>query len=186
MKNYRFGTPAPFPLLVIFMFMMVVSMFGQSDSSSLSGTVTDASGAVVIDAKVAVRNAATSAERSITTNEGGGFTVTNLASGDYSVRVEKSGFETTTLSDVHLDPSIGRRIDVAMKIGNTTTEVTVQAGVNTVQTESGSVGQLITQEQVKNIQLNGRNPLYLAQMEPVSCATTPWRPSASALITLSM
>jgi hypothetical protein len=166
MKNYRFGTPAVSLLLAIFLFVIVAPLFAQSDSSSLSGTITDSSGAVVTDAKVTVRNAATSAERSITTNEGGGFTLTNLASGDYSVRVEKSGFETTTLSNVHLDPSIGRRIDVAMKIGNTTTEVTVQAGVNTVQTESGSLGQLITQEQVKDIQLNGRNPLYLAQMEP--------------------
>jgi len=113
-----------------------------------------------------VRNNATLAERTIASNESGSFTLTNLAPGDYRVRVEKSGFETTTLNDVHLDPSIGRRIDVAMRIGNTTTEVTVEAGANTVQTESGSLGQLITQEQVKNIQLNGRNPLYLAQMEP--------------------
>src|SRR4051794_32820584 len=53
-----------------------------------------------------------------------------------------------------------------MKAGETSTSVTVTASANSVQTESGSVGQLITQEQVKNIQLNGRNPLYLAQMEP--------------------
>ena len=53
-----------------------------------------------------------------------------------------------------------------MKVGDTKTEVTVEAGVNTIQTESASVGQLVTQEQVKSIQLNGRNPLYLAQMEP--------------------
>ena len=53
-----------------------------------------------------------------------------------------------------------------MKVGTTSTEVNVEAGVNTVQTESGSVGQLITQEQVKSIQLNGRNPIYLSQLEP--------------------
>ena len=67
---------------------------------------------------------------------------------------------------MHVDPSIGRRVDIAMKVGDTKTEVTVEAGVNTIQTESASVGQLVTQEQVKSIQLNGRNPLYLAQMEP--------------------
>ena len=154
-------------LLWMVMFLLAIApACAQSDSSSLSGTVTDSSGALVMQAKITVRNAATLAERSIATNDNGSFTLTNLSSGDYSVRVEKSGFETINLSDVHLDPSIGRRIDVTLKIGSATTEVTVQAGVNTVQTESGSVGQLITEEQVKNIQLNGRNPLYLAQMEP--------------------
>jgi hypothetical protein len=138
----------------------------QSDNSSLSGSVTDVSGALVPDARVAVRNNATHAERSITTSESGTFTLTNLAPGDYSVRVEKAGFETTMLGDVHVDPNIGRRIEISMKVGSATTEVRVEAGANTVQTESSSVGQLITQEQVKNIQLNGRNPLYLAQMEP--------------------
>jgi len=109
---------------------------------------------------------ATGAERSITTNEAGGFTLTNLPSGNYSVRVENKGFQTTTLSDVRLDPSIGRRIEIPMKVGDTTIEVTVEAGANVVQTESGSVGQLVTEDQVKSIQLNGRNPLYLSQLEP--------------------
>jgi len=166
MKNQRLSIPVVLLLIAVFMFAINDRMFAQTDTSSLSGTVTDATGAVVPDAKVTARNTATLAERSIGTNAGGEFTLTNLAPGDYTVRVEKAGFETTNLNDVRLDPNIGRRVDVSMKVGTTTTEVTVQAGVNTVQTESGSVGQLITQEQVKNIQLNGRNPLYLAQMEP--------------------
>jgi len=166
MKNQRLSIPVVLLLIAVFMFAINGRMFAQTDTSSLSGTVTDASGALVTDAKVTVHNTATLAERSISTNSSGDFILTNLVPGDYTVRVEKSGFETTTLSDVHLDPNIGRRLDVSMKIGATTTEVTVQAGVNTVQTESGSVGQLISQEQVKSIQLNGRNPLYLAQMEP--------------------
>ena len=84
----------------------------------------------------------------------------------YTIRVTKAGFQATTLNDVHVDPNIGRRVDIAMKVGDTTISITVEASANTVQTESGAVGQLITQEQVKNIQLNGRNPIYLSQMEP--------------------
>ncbi|HKO20235.1 MAG TPA: carboxypeptidase-like regulatory domain-containing protein, partial [Acidobacteriaceae bacterium] len=134
MKNYRFSIPAALLLIVVSILAINGSLFAQTDTSSLSGTVTDATGAVVPDAKVTARNNATLAERAIGTNAGGEFTLTNLAPGDYTVRVEKSGFETTSLSDVRLDPNIGRRIDVSMKIGATTTEVTVQAGVNTVQT----------------------------------------------------
>jgi Carboxypeptidase regulatory-like domain/TonB-dependent Receptor Plug Domain len=135
-------------------------------SSSLAGTVLDSSGAVVANAKVTVHNNATLTDRDAISNEAGNFTITNLAPGVYSMHVEAAGFQTTTLNDVHLDPNIGRHVDFAMKIGNNTTSVTVEALANTVQTESGSVGQLITPEQVKSIQLNGRNPLYLSQMEP--------------------
>ena len=143
-----------------------ISAGAQSDTSSLTGTVTDSSGAAIPNAKVIVRNDATHIERISMSNEGGNFNLTNLASGNYSIRVEATNFQTTTLDGVHIDPSIGRRVDISMKVGDTKTEVTVEAGVNPIQTESASVGQLVDQEQVKNIQLNGRNPLYLAQMEP--------------------
>jgi hypothetical protein len=165
-KNTRFGIRVFLLFVAVCTFAIGTSTFAQSDSSSLTGSVTDVSGALVPDAKITVRDNATNAERSITSNESGSFTLTNLAPGDYSVRVEKAGFETTTLHDMHLDPSIGRRIEISMKVGSATIEVNVEAGVNTVQTESSSVGQLVTQEQVKSIQLNGRNPLYLSQLEP--------------------
>jgi Carboxypeptidase regulatory-like domain/TonB-dependent Receptor Plug Domain len=160
-------------MVMVCLFMAATSILAQSDTSSISGTVTDTSGALVPNAQITIHNNATLADRTIASNESGAFTLTNLAPGDYSVRVTKTGFQTTTLNDVHLDPSIGRKIDIAMKIGDTSVTVTVEAGVNTVQTESGAVGQLITQEQVKNIQLNGRNPLYLAQMEPGVVRTNP-------------
>ncbi len=117
-------------------------------------------------ANITLRNNATRAEIHATSNDSGNFTVPNLPSGTYGMHVEAAGFQTTELSDIRVDPNIGRRIDVAMKVGDTATSVTVEANANVVQTESGAVGQLITQEQVKNIQLNSRNPIYLAQMEP--------------------
>jgi hypothetical protein len=160
-------------MAIVFLLVSATSVLAQSDTSSISGTVTDTSGALVPNAQVTIHNNATLADRTISSNESGAFTLTNLAPGDYSVRATKSGFQTTTLNDVHLDPSIGRRIDIAMKVGDTTVTITVEAGANTVQTESGAVGQLITQEQVKNIQLNGRNPLYLSQMEPGVVRTNP-------------
>lgn len=123
-------------------------------------------GAVVPNAKITIRNPATRSEQIVTSNESGNFTVTNIPSGVYSVRVEAKSFATVIMNDVGVDPSIGRRIDITLKAGNIDTEITVDAGANALQTESASVGQLITQEQVKSIQLNGRNPIYLSQMEP--------------------
>lgn len=115
----------------------------QSDTSSLSGTVTDTTGAVVPNAKVVVHNSATRTDRDTITNGDGNFNITNLAPGDYSIRVDSSGFQATTLDNVHVDPSIGRRVDIAMHVGDANTSITVQAGVNAIQTESAAVGQLV-------------------------------------------
>ena len=155
-----------FVLLIAMVFAIRSIALSQSDTSSLSGTVTDTSGAALPNAKVHVTSNDTHLEHTTLSNESGSFNLTNLPPGNYAIRVEAANFQTTTISDVHVDPSIGRRVDISMKVGQTTTEVTVEAGVNGIQTESASVGQLVTQEQVKSIQLNGRNPLYLAQMEP--------------------
>jgi hypothetical protein len=159
------------PLLVVLALLALVlpsysPLLAQSDSSSLSGAVSDPSGAVIPNAKITIRNNATGAERVITTNGGGNFTVPDVQSGNYTVRIESTGFRSVTLTDVHVDPSIGRRVDINLMPGETTSMVTVVAGANNVQTESAAVGQLVTQEQVKSVQLNGRNPLYLSQMEP--------------------
>ncbi len=140
--------------------------YAQSSSSSISGTVTDATGAVVPDAKVTVRNESTGQESVVTTSGSGAYTFPNLAIGSYTVRVEAKGFSTAVQQGTHLDPNIGARYDVALKTGESSTSITVQASANALQTESASVGQLVTTEQVKSIQLNGRNPLYLSQLEP--------------------
>ncbi|WP_263356515.1 TonB-dependent receptor [Acidicapsa ligni] len=140
--------------------------YAQSDTSSVSGTITDSSGAVIANAKVTIRNDATGAERSTTLNGSGAYTITNLAPGSYTIRAEAEGFATAVRSGNRLDPNIGSRIDLVLKPGNTSATVTVEADANTLQTESAASGQLVTSEQVKTIQLNGRNPLYLSQLEP--------------------
>jgi hypothetical protein len=153
-------------LSLVFIGTLSPNLLAQSDTSSLSGTVSDPTGAVVRDAKISIHNVSTGSDRSTVTNDSGNFTLTNAQPGSYTVRVEATGFGAVTLNDVTLDPAIGRRIDVTLKAGDVSANVTVEASANSVQTESSTVGQLITQEQVKNIQLNGRNPLYLSQLEP--------------------
>jgi hypothetical protein len=152
---------------------LALSAVAQSDSTSVSGTVADASGAVLPNAKVTVRNEATGTEQSITSNETGQYTIPNVRPGTYTVTVEANGFQTYKTSGVLVDASIPKQVNAAMKVGDAGISVNVEANVNTVQTESAVLGQLVTQEQVKSIQLNGRNPLYLAQMEPGVIRTVP-------------
>src|SRR2546430_15297306 len=98
----------------------------QSDTSSLSGTVTDPSGAVVPGAIVSARTDANGQIRNAPTNSVGAYTITNLPTGGYTVTVEAKGFQTAVQQGTHIDPSIGARLDVALKSGNTSTTVTVQ------------------------------------------------------------
>jgi hypothetical protein len=121
-------------LALLCLFLTGLPLHAQSDTSSLSGTVADASGAVVPSANITLNNQATRAEIHATTNSSGSYTITNLPTGAYTMRVEAPGFQTTNLSDIRVDPNIGRRIDVTMRVGDTTTSVTVEANANTVQT----------------------------------------------------
>src|ERR1700760_2268491 len=81
-------------LITGFLLLPSPSLYGQADTSSASGTITDSSGALVPNAKVVIHNEATGAERTATTNAGGAYTVPNLTPGSYTVRVEASGFQT--------------------------------------------------------------------------------------------
>ncbi|WP_446743717.1 carboxypeptidase regulatory-like domain-containing protein [Silvibacterium acidisoli] len=155
-----------FALSLGLMFLAPFAAHPQSDNASISGTVSDTAGAVLPRATVTIRNEATNEIRTTTTNDAGTYNVTNLSPGSYTIRVEAQGFQTYVQSHAHLDPSIGSRIDASLKVGSSSETVNVVANANTIQTQTASVGQLVTQQQVQSIQLNGRNPMYLAQLEP--------------------
>jgi hypothetical protein len=138
----------------------------QSDTTSVSGNITDSTGAGIPHATVTVRNEATNAERATTADDVGFYTITNLSPGDYTIRIEATGFESFIQTTNHIDPNNGARINAALKVGSQSTTVTIAANGNTIQTETATVEQLVTEEQVQSIQLNGRDPLYLAQLEP--------------------
>jgi len=141
-------------------------LVGQSDATSVQGLVRDPSGAVIVRALVIVENEATGAERRAATNEAGRYVVLNLPPGTYTIQVEASGFRTTKLSHHKLDPSVAATIDVAMQVGSATESIQVVASAAHVQTETSVVSKLVTGEQITSLQLNGRNPIFLAQLMP--------------------
>jgi hypothetical protein len=142
------------------------SALAQNTSSSIAGTVVDSTGASLPSATISVRNDATGQMLSATTDQRGAYTVTNLQPGSYTVTAEMTGFQVETQSKVMVDPNIGRQMNFTLKPGSSSTTITVEANANTLQTESAVVGQLVTSDQVKSIELNGRNPIYLSQLEP--------------------
>ncbi len=147
---------------------MAISMavLAQSDNTQISGFVRDQAGAVIAGAKITIKSETKALERSATTNSEGYFVITTLPPDLYTLTVEASGFKQFQEKSRKLDPNLPARVDVSLQAGQLTETVTVTASAAAVQTESSTVGKLVDINQVEKLQLNGRNPLFLALLKP--------------------
>ena len=145
--------------------LAVLGLFAQSDNSYVTGIVKDPTGAVVSGAKVTIRNEDTGFAREVNTNESGLYIATNLPPGYYTVTVEAQGFKKFEKTRNKMDAGIPINVSVELSVGAVNESVTVEASVATLQTESGAVGKTVERQQIQNLSLNGRNPLFLAQLK---------------------
>ena len=152
-------------MLVMLALLSALMILAQSDLGVISGYVKDPSGAVIPNAKVVLSNQ-TGLERTTNTNEAGFYTVTNIPPGVYSVSVEASGFKKFTSVNNKLDPSANLAIDALMVVGQSTEVVEVKGSIQQLQTETASVQRDVTREQIDALELNGRNPIYMASLVP--------------------
>ena len=132
----------------------------------ISGTVTDASGAVVPDAKVSLVNESTQARRNITTNRNGYFAADEVSVGTYSVIAEKAGFKTLAKKGNVLDAGARLTVDLSLQVGTITETVSVVAAGEAVNTTSGEISTTITQDQIQNLALNQRHYETLLGLVP--------------------
>src|SRR5258707_146304 len=142
-----------------------MSAMAQS-TATLSGIVTDPSGAVVSGAQVKVISLATGLTRELVTDEAGVYSAPSLIPGDYMVQATASGFSQYTVQKVTL--SVDQRVTINMKlsIASAGAVVDVLSGASQVETQSMTVGQVIDRETVQDIPLNGRHFLDLTVLTP--------------------
>jgi hypothetical protein len=140
-------------------------LFAQSDLGKISGFIKDPSGATIANAKVTVRNN-TGVERQTTTNDSGYYVVTNVPPGLYTMVAEATGFQKYETRDNKLDPSADLVIDATLTVGTASQTVEVSASAVQLQTESASVQKNVTREQIDALELNGRNPIFMANLVP--------------------
>ena len=145
--------------------LLSVNIFAQSDLGSIQGFVKDPSGSSIPNAKVLVRNQA-GLERTTNSNEAGYFTITSIPSGVYTVQVEAPGFKKFDSVNNKLDASSSLNIDATLTVGAPTETVEVTANASAVQTESATVQRLVTRDQIDGLELNGRNPIFMANLTP--------------------
>ena len=140
-------------------------LHGQA-TGSFAGTVSDNSGAVVAGAKITVTSQATNISRAGTTDDTGHFLVPLLGVADYTLKVDAPGFKASEAKDVRLQIDEHRELDFKLVPASVSTNVEVNATEVAVQTESPTLGQVITSQEVSELPLNGRDFVQLATLTP--------------------
>jgi hypothetical protein len=145
---------------------MPVALWCQ-DTASITGTVTDPSGAAVAGAPVTVVNADKGITRDASTNSTGEYFVGGLPPGHFDIIVSAPGFKKYEVKGVILAVAQRARADVALQVGATSTEVTVQGtNVAQVETQASDLSGAVTGKQITQLQLNGRNFTQLVTLVP--------------------
>jgi hypothetical protein len=153
--------------ILAFFVLAASSLFAQTFRGTVLGTVTDASGAVVAGAKVAVRNVNTGQERTTETTGDGSYSVPELPIGTYTVTITQSGFQTAVTTGVVVDVASERRVDAALKAGQVSQTVEVSGEeLSQVETTSAQLGGTLTTETIANVPVNGRDYTKLIYLNP--------------------
>lgn len=153
-------------ILLAFALLLVPAAYGQRTTGTISGTVKDATGAIVPGAEVTATNQDTGVVRSTITNDAGFYSLPNLLIGTYNVSATMSGFKKTEIKDVKLDVSQDRVVDFSLTIGQITDIVEVTSAPPLVELRSGEVSNLIQEKQMTELPLNGRSFVQLTLLVP--------------------
>ena len=133
---------------------------------TITGTVTDPSGAAVPNVAITITNLDTNAVTHLTTNDRGEYTAPDVPIGHYTVRAEAQGFKAAEQQNFSLNVGQRARVDLGLEVGSTQESVTVEANAIAVQNESGEVSSVITGQQVTQLATNGRSVYSLATLVP--------------------
>lgn len=156
--NFRLLVALLCPLLV------VLSAQAQQDQGTITGTVTDPTGAAVPGASVTVSEIDTGFTQTRTSDKSGVFTVAPLKIGVYEVKASAPGFSAVEQSDLHLHAQERFAVTLQLKVGSATETVNVSTEGAQMQTEESSTGQVVSTKTIDETALNGRNYLYIAQL----------------------
>ncbi|NOT61734.1 MAG: TonB-dependent receptor, partial [Acidobacteria bacterium] len=150
---------APTFLLVL----LAGSALGQV-TASLSGTVTDPTGAVVTNATVKAKNTATGTEFQAVTSSQGTYVIPSLGAGTYRLIITAQGFKTVTVEDIKIDAGVPASSNVTLEIGQANESVVIQGGGEIVQAQTANITTTIQSNQILNLPLVSRNPVNFVSL----------------------
>jgi len=143
-----------------------VGLLGQVETGTITGTINDATGAIVTGATVTVTNTGTGTEHKIVSGSNGTYSVPDLSPGTYTVQVEHPGFKTATEQAFKLDIGQVVRVDITLVVGDLSQNVEVTTAAPLIETQTSSLGQVVDEGRVSALPLNGRDFVQLAYLTP--------------------
>lgn len=153
--------------LIIFASLSALTVSAQTSQSTVSGTVKDQNGALVPGATITLVDSRTQAERKATTNDDGFFLFANVLAGDYRITAEGGGFKKTEVHSVKVDVSIPATVNLILETGqiSETVQTTASDSQAVINTENAELSTVVTEKQINDLPLNGRNPVQLAALQ---------------------
>src|SRR5207237_5993948 len=138
----------------------------QINTSTITGVVEDQTKAVVSGANVVVKNEATGVEYKTVSSSAGTFSIPSVIPGSYTITVTASGFKTTSSKGNVLKTGVPTDVTIALSVGASGETVEVKESAAQVDTSTSAVGDVIERRQIRDLPLNGRNPLNLITLQP--------------------
>src|SRR6187200_3300586 len=160
-------------LTVLAIVWLPVTVFGQTYTATLTGTVVDPAGAAVPKVRVVAVNQATKLENVALTSDAGVYRIPFLPVGTYVVTAELAGFKKVVSTDIQLEVNQTARVDLTLALGAVTDEVTVSGVSPVLQTENPTVGTVISGNTTVGLPLNGRNFQQLTLLIPGTITPNP-------------
>ena len=154
----------------------------QRTQGTISGTVSDSSGAVIPNAEVTITHQQTGTKRVVTTNESGFYTATALDPGTYTVTAKIAGFKILAKAGIELHVADEVVVPIVLEVGTPTQTVEVTAAATMVETRSGEVSNVIGTRQIQELPLNGRSFVQLTLLVPGAAASDTENPRFTGLL----
>ena len=148
-------------------------LLAQAPTASVTGTVSDPSGAVIGGANVTLANSTTGFNRSMATNSEGVYNFAAVPIGTYTLTIEAKGFPKQIRENLELQVGQVARIDSVLQVGNVAESIRVEGGAPLLQTETTEIGTVIENKRIVELPLNGRNYLQLASLIPGATTNGP-------------
>ena len=163
--------------LVLVILALTFAASAQTATGTITGNVTDGTGAIVPGAKVTIENQNTGVKQTTLVNGNGSFLQSYLNPGSYKVTVEQAGFDKHVTSNIKVSVQQTIELEIALKVGEVSTAVEVSANTAQLATTNSTVSTVISSKAMLDLPLNGRNAFGLATLVPgvfPGGGSTPW------------
>ncbi len=153
-------------ICIVVMFLLSVAPVRADTVGTISGTVKDATGSVIPDIAVNIRNVDTSVQQTTKTNGDGFFAFPSLAVGHYEIEITHTGFKPYKRTGLTIDVNTKLQVDVTLELGEQSEQITVSESAVHVETQSSQMGEVVASKQITAVALNGRSYTDLLALQP--------------------